>query len=130
MPKDYKLYLNDILESAGKIENYSKNISYEDFIKNPLLVDGVIRNLQIIGEAAKKVPAGIKRKYSNVEWKKIAGLRDVLIHEYFRINLKIVWDIVCNKIPELKSAIKQIVKENEKERKLFGMEQSYSSLFH
>lgn len=112
MPKDYKIYLDDILDSIEKIESYTKNISCKEFSKNNLVIDGVIRNLEIIGEAVKKLPLEIKRKYPDVEWKKIAGLRDILIHEYFGINLEIVWDIVVNKIPELRVSI-EIIRKRE-----------------
>jgi len=108
MPKEYKVYLNDILECIEKIEKYTKGVSYEKFAKSTLLADAVIRNLEVIGEAVKKIPADVKRKYSGIEWKKISGLRDVLIHEYFGINLEIVWDIIVNKIPELKFSVMKI----------------------
>jgi len=108
MPKEYKVYLNDILECIEKIEKYTKGVSYEKFAKSTLIEDAVIRNLEVIGEAVKKIPADVKREYSGIEWKKISGLRDVLIHEYFGINLEIVWDIIVNKIPELKVSIMKI----------------------
>ena len=110
MPKDYSIYLNDIIDSIEKIRTYTRGISYEEFIKNSLIADGVMRNLEIIGEAVKKLPPGMKRKYSGIEWKKIAGLRDILIHEYSGIDMKIVWDVVDNKMPELKVSIKGIMK--------------------
>jgi len=108
MPKDYRIYLDDILDSIGKIEAYTKGISYEGFAKNSLVVDGVVRNLEVIGEAVKKLPADMKRKHPDIEWKKIAGLRDILIHEYSGIDLRIVWDVVENKVPELRDSIKSI----------------------
>lgn len=111
MPKEYSVYLDDILDSIGKIEKYTEGISYKEFVKNSLVVDGVVRNLEIIGEAVKNLPAEIKRKYPEVEWKKVAGLRDILIHEYFGIDTKILWDIVTDKITELKSSMKKIRQE-------------------
>ncbi len=110
-PHEYKVYLDDILESISKIEKYTAAISYAEFSKNALIVDAVIRNLEVIGEAVKHIPIDLKKKYSYVDWKKIAGLRDILIHEYFGVDLKIIWDIVINKIPELKESIKKISKE-------------------
>lgn len=74
-----------------------------------MVVDGVVRNLEIIGEAAKNIPAEIKRAHSEIDWKKIAGLRDILIHEYSGINLAIVWDVVTNKLPILKNMIKKML---------------------
>ncbi len=108
MPADYKAYLDDILSAIGRIEAYTAKITYEDFEKNSMASDAVIRNLEIIGEAAKRIPAEIRRKYPDVEWKKIAGLRDILIHEYSSINLKIVWDVVANKLPALKTSVEKI----------------------
>lgn len=113
MQKECKVYLDDIVESIEKIEKYTTNISYEKFAEDSLLVDGVIRNLEIIGEAVKNLPAQIKTKYPDIEWKKIAGLRDILIHEYFGVNLEIIWDVVANKVPELKTSIKKILEELE-----------------
>jgi len=112
MPQhEYKVYLDDILEAIEKIEKYTKGTSYNAFVKNTLIIDAVIRNLEIIGEAVKHVPLDLKKKYPNVEWKKIAGLRDILIHEYFGINIKIIWDVVVNKIPELKTSIQKIARQ-------------------
>ena len=74
-----------------------------------MLADAVIRNLETIGEAVKQISESLKLFYSHTEWKKIAGLRDILIHEYFGINYKILWDITANKIKKLKSEIEEII---------------------
>jgi len=76
--------------------------------ENDLVIDGITRNLEIIGEAAKKIPHAIKEKYPAIEWKKIAALRDILAHEYFGVDIEILWDIVKNKIPELKNKLSKI----------------------
>ncbi|MCD5406356.1 MAG: DUF86 domain-containing protein [Desulfotomaculum sp.] len=94
--------MQDILDSIRKIENYSKNKSFGDFFKDELIQDGIIRNLEIIGEAVKNIPENIKKQEPGIAWKKIAGLRDILTHEYFGIDINIVWDVVKNKLPELK----------------------------
>ncbi len=108
--QEYRLYLEDILESIKKIEKYTKDItSYEKFFKEELIIDGVVRNLEIIGEATKNIPIEIRKKYPNVEWKKISGLRDILIHAYSGVDLNIIWDIIINKLPELKSSVKEIL---------------------
>ncbi|MCM8816838.1 MAG: DUF86 domain-containing protein [Candidatus Omnitrophica bacterium] len=112
MPKrKFILLLNDILKSSEKILILSKNKSRNDFIQNWILVDATIRNLEIIGEAVKILPYELKKRYPHIEWKKIAGLRDILIHEYFGINYTILWDIVKNKIPDLKEQIQKIIEE-------------------
>jgi len=83
MPRPYELYLNDIIEAIGRIEEYTVNFSSTEFAENKLVLDAVVRNLEIIGEAVKMLPNEIKKKHPEVEWRKIAGLRDVIAHEYF-----------------------------------------------
>ncbi len=109
MPREYKVYLRDILEAIDKIERYTENMNFEDFSNNELIQDGVIRNLEIIGEAVKNLPDDIKKDYPEVEWRKIAGLRDILIHAYFGVDLEVIWDIVKNKVPELKEMVRKIL---------------------
>jgi uncharacterized protein with HEPN domain len=113
MPREYKAYLKDILDAIRKIENYTRNISFDDFVVDELIKDGVVRNLEVIGEAVKNIPVDIKDKKPEVEWKKIAGLRDILIHDYFGIDEDIVWDAVKNKLPELEEEINGILSEIE-----------------
>ena len=109
--RDYKLYLDDILEATKRIEKYTKGFTLEKLKKDNLTIDGVVRNLEIIGEAVKNIPADIKDKYPDIEWKKIAGLRDILAHEYFGIDLEILWDIIENKLPDLKKEIFCLLKK-------------------
>ncbi|MBU4312987.1 MAG: DUF86 domain-containing protein [Candidatus Omnitrophica bacterium] len=108
--RDYKLYLEDILQAIDKIEKYTKGLNADRLKKEDLIVDGVVRNLEIIGEAAKNIPQDIKKKHPDIEWKKIAGLRDILAHEYFGIDLQILWDIIKNKLPELKTKVTPLMK--------------------
>ena len=108
--RDYKLYLDDIQQAIKKIEKYTKNLTLEKLKKDELIIDGIVRNLEIIGEAVKNIPSSIKDKFSEIEWKKIASLRDVLAHEYFGVDIEVLWDIVKNKLPDFKKKISKIKK--------------------
>ncbi len=109
MPRDYKLYLEDIHASAQKVENYIGDITYEELLKDEMLIDAIVRNLEIIGEASSKIPPKIKEKYSSIEWRKIKDFRNILAHEYFGVDVEILWDIIQNKLPQLKRDIEQIL---------------------
>jgi len=108
--RDYKLYLDDILQAIKKIEKYTKGLSLKEIKKDDLVIDGVVRNLEIIGEAVKNIPSYVKDKHPGIEWKKISGLRDILAHEYFGIDLEILWDIIKNKIPDFKAEISRLLR--------------------
>jgi len=101
MPRDARLYLEDIVEACSRIQAYVAGMDCEHFRADGKTMDAVIRNLEVIGEAAKAVPADIAAMAPDVEWRKIAALRNVLIHEYFGINTTILWDIVANKVNPL-----------------------------
>lgn len=111
MSRDYKVYFEDILEAINKIRLYTENLLLQTFSDDYKTLDAVVRNLEIIGEAVKKVPEDIRLRYPDVEWKKIASLRDVLIHEYFGVDREMIWDIIQNKLPLLEKQIKQILNE-------------------
>jgi uncharacterized protein with HEPN domain len=108
--------LDDIHESTEKIEKYIHGISFDEFTSDEMRKDAVIRNFEIIGEAIKNLPEGIKEKYPGTDGKKIAGFRDVLTHACFGIKPTILWDNATNKLPLLKKEIRQILK-NEESRK-------------
>jgi uncharacterized protein with HEPN domain len=114
MPRDYWLYLKDILTCATKVRDYVGSLTYEQFIEEEMVVDAVVRNLGIIGEAAGNVPTEMREKYPWVDWKKIVGLRNILIHDYFGIDFEILWDIIKNKLPELENDIKRALAEAER----------------
>ena len=101
MPRDFEVYLEDIQQAIAKIRTYVAGATRQSFAQDNMRIDAVVRNLEVIGEAAKMIPEAIRIEYPNIEWKKIAGLRDILAHHYFEVDLDIVWDIVQNKLPEL-----------------------------
>ena len=103
-------YLHHVLDEIDYIENVSFDIDEADFLADETLKRSFVRSVEIIGEAAKKVPADFKEKYSDIVWKKIAGMRDQLIHHYFGVDYHIVWDVAKNKLPELKRKLVQIMK--------------------
>ena len=109
MHRGHKLYLEDILTSINKIQNYIGDTSYEALLVDEMKLDAIVRNFEIIGEAASHIPAEIRDKYPFVEWRKISDLRNVLAHEYFGINYKIMWDIIKNKLPKLLQDIKTTI---------------------
>lgn len=109
MSRSIRLYLEDILTSGVKVRRYTQGMSFEDFQADERTYDAVVRNLQIIGEAVKNIHQEIRLKYSEVEWRKIAGLRDILAHAYFSIEDEIVWDIVETKIPPLLIIVERIL---------------------
>ncbi len=114
MQRELNTYLNDILDAIRKIEKYTAELSFDDFIENELVQDGVVRNLEVIGEAVKKIPEDVRRDKPQIDWRKIAGLRDILIHEYFAVDFEIIWDVVNNKIPGLKKIVINFLEEIKK----------------
>lgn len=112
MQREPKVFLQDILAAAEKIEKYTKGLSYDDFLDNDLVSDAVIKNILVIGEATKNIPDEIRQAHPHIEWRKMAGMRDMMIHSYFSINYRIVWDVVQNKIPKLKQHVEQLLNEN------------------
>ncbi len=111
MKRDPGLYLDDILESIKRIENASDNLTQDEFNKNVDKQDAIVRRLEIIGEAVKQMPQEFKEKYPEAPWKKIAGTRDVIVHDYFKLNLDRIWNIIQNDLVPLKEQIKAMLQE-------------------
>ncbi len=105
MKKDPTVYLEDIAESIGRIEEYTRDFTLETFIGSTESQDAVMRRLEIIGEAVKNLPISLRTSYPDVPWKQIAGMRDVLIHEYAGVVLDRVWNVVVSDLPPLKATV-------------------------
>jgi uncharacterized protein with HEPN domain len=107
--RDIVLFLEDILLAVNKIEKYTVGLSLDTLAGNDIVIDAVVRNFEIIGEAVKHLPGTLKEKHSDVEWKEAAGFRDILIHDYFGIDLEAVWDTIRNNIPPFKKKISRVL---------------------
>lgn len=111
MKKDELLYFLHIRDAIKKISEYSSDVDEQNFLKNTMLQDALVRQIEIIGEASNKISINTRNKYKNVPWKQIIGMRNRIIHEYFGVRLDVVWDTVRNNIPGLKDDINKIIDE-------------------
>ncbi|MCM8787945.1 MAG: DUF86 domain-containing protein [Candidatus Omnitrophica bacterium] len=111
MKRDFNVYIMDILDSMEKIEKYLSVAKNEkEFYTNTQLQDAILRRLEIIGEAVKNIPEEIRKQYTSIPWKEMSGLRDILIHQYFGVNLKRVLKTIKEDLPSLKKKLKDILK--------------------
>ena len=113
MSREVKLYLNDILSAIIKIETYTRDQSLSTLFADPLRADAVTFNLLIIGEAAGKLPLDLREAHSQIPWRQVVGLRNVIAHQYFGLDLEIIWDVAEKELPELRRAVKAMLAEME-----------------
>lgn len=113
MSKEPIDYLKHIADECTYLLSQVDNLSKEEFLDDETLKRAVVRSLEIIGEATKKIPADFKVKWNSVQWKNMAGMRDRLIHDYMGVNYSIVWDVFKNKIPELYQQVKEVINKNK-----------------
>lgn len=112
--KDSLIFLEHIIESINDIESFIKGVKKAEFFKDKKLQNALIRSIEVIGEAVKNISFSFRNKYLNIEWAKIAGMRDKLMHHYFGVNLETIWKVIEEDIPKLKKDIENIL---DKERK-------------
>lgn len=105
MSRDWTFFLEDIFEAANKVLRYTNGMSLEAFRSDELVFDAVVRNLEIIGEAAKHLPKEVQERMPDVEWSKAAAFRDVIAHGYFGLNVHIIWDVTRNKVPAISKSV-------------------------
>lgn len=110
-------YIQDILEAIIDVKEFTKGMKFEDFVRDKKTTNAVVRSLEVIGEATKRIPGRMRKKYSEVPWKRMAGMRDKLIHEYFGIDLEIVWQVINSELPPLKPSIQKILENIENRTK-------------
>jgi len=111
VPRDIGLYLEDMLEAAARLASYTDGLDFGEFAGDPRTIDAVVRNLEILGEAAKRVPDVIRERATEIEWRKVAGMRDVLAHAYFHVDVQIVWDAATNKVPGFVDPLRRLLGE-------------------
>ncbi len=108
MKRKIKLYLEDIKDAINKIEKYTQKISFKKFANDQKTIDAVVRNLEIIGEAANQIPASIRKNYPDIPWSEIVDMRNKIIHEYFGVDIDILWQSLKEDIPTLKIQIRKV----------------------
>ncbi|MEA1965314.1 MAG: DUF86 domain-containing protein [Candidatus Aerophobetes bacterium] len=113
MKRDYKLFIKDILECITKIENFIGEMNFDEFMKDEKTKSAVVREIEVMGEAAKSIPKSMREKYKDIPWSQIAKTRDKIIHFYFGVDYEIVWKVVKKRLPEIKLLIERIIKDLE-----------------
>ena len=109
--RSIELYLQDIVDSIEKIENYTQGMNFSQFIKDPKTIDAIVRNFFIIGEAIRFIPEEIRSSYSKIPWDEILGMRNKIVHEYFGVDTEILWKTIQDDLPDFKENIVELKNE-------------------
>lgn len=106
--RDVSDYIDDIMTAISDVEQFTRNMTYESFAADKRTINAVIRSLEVLGEATKLIPSTIRKKYPDIPWNKMAGMRDVLIHDYMGVDLKTVWKVATERLPEIKPMLEEL----------------------
>ena len=108
MKREWEDYLADIIQSMNEVEEFTRGLTYESFMKDSKTINAVIRSLEVMGEASKRIPDEVRAKHSEIPWKRMAGMRDKLIHEYTGVDLETVWDVIQEEIPPIRPLLEEL----------------------
>lgn len=111
MKRNYAFFIKDMLDAIEKIEEFVRDMGFEEFVRDDKTASAVVRKLEIIGEASKNIPKSIRDRHEALPWKDMARMRDKVSHEYFGVDYEIVWKVVREKLPEIKPTIRKILEE-------------------
>jgi uncharacterized protein with HEPN domain len=117
-----RLLVTDILEAIEKAERYTAGLSFEQFAANDMAVDAVVRNLEIVGEAARYIPPEWRERYSGIDWTRVVGFRNIVIHAYFAVDVEIVWTIAQERLADLKMVLQRMLHDMDAEEQTANSE--------
>ena len=109
MSREYRLFLDDMLKACDKVMRFTRGLSLEQFQADEKTFDAVMRDLEIIGEAAKHIPDEMRRQHPGIHWREISGFRDIVAHEYFGLDMEVVWDVITRQVPTLHNQLKRLL---------------------
>lgn len=109
--RDPRLFITDMLEAIEKIDRYTDGLSVQQFAANDMALDAVVRNLEIIGEAVRCIPPALRDQYAQIEWSRVVGFRNIVIHAYFAVDVEIVWTIATKRLSELRAVLEVMLRD-------------------
>jgi len=110
--RDPRLFMTDVLDAIEKVERYTAGLTFDQFEANEMVLDAVVRNLEIIGEATRYIPSTLRERYTQIEWSRVVGFRNIVIHAYFAVDVEIVWTIATQRLSELKAVLIEMLQDH------------------